>query len=31
VPGVFFRHLLGFHHAQTFIADKATSLPAAKK
>ncbi len=31
VPGYFFGFPLGFRHAKTFIADKATSLPAAVK
>jgi LemA protein len=31
VPGFFFGYPLGFRHAKTFIADKATKLPAAVK
>ena len=31
VPGFFFGYPLGFRHAQTFIADKATKMPASVK
>jgi len=31
VPGYFFGYALGFKHAKTFIADKATKIPAAEK